>query len=314
MSARSYTLLDVAKVLSFRAGNIKNAITTLENPDDALTNMTEVINQVIRDMVRVKGLPAMNGRYTFHTEDEHTDGTVSLTQGSNEVTGNNTAWASDIAGRAFSVATKNAVFRISSCAGINTLQLDTEWPFTSVSAAAYTIAQDRYSLPADFGDFINATLEGSTVRELFIKRPSEITHQRHNLRTVVMSVGTPTMISVFDFDVDGNWQCEVDPFPDDAYKIHAQYRKIAVRLTHDNDLVPVLDEHIDILTTGIVALWKEVTGIEGFENAYEKWNQLTLPRYAALTSKSTDEVARFLPDDVMRQASNAPMSTDQYST
>jgi len=299
----TYTLLQVINLVGFRVGDFKEKLTHLDNRDIATENMIECVNQALRDIARVKGLPMLNGRAVITVADDYNTGYVTVTKNSTAVieTGaaGDTAWTSDMEGRAFSILSTGGSYRIAEVTGAAAMTLETAWENETLTSQAYVIAQDRYELPADFSDFVTAVLEGPTTRKLDIERPSEIISQRYSNRLRPLTTGTPSRITVYDRDDGGNWQIELDPFPDDEYRVVITYRKTAPKLTEANQIVPVPDENIDFIITGAQAAWQSFTK-EGADNAYEAWKATVLPYFAAFDQKSTDEVRRIVPSDTSR--------------
>jgi hypothetical protein len=298
MAVCSYTLLDVVKRVAFGVGNFAAAVDSVENPDPKTFNMVECVNRVIRKIAQVKGLPMLNAEHTLTTLAPYDTGTVALAQGSVTVTGTTTAWTSDMQDWAFTIKAYNALFRVSSVTAAGSLTLSEPWPFISSTAQTYILAQDRYEMPADFSDFVSVSMQGDVSRPLSIRTPTEIDLQRHRMRTNVIETGAPNMITVFDKNTTGNWLCELDPFPDDVYQISFRYKGVASRIVHDNDVVPVADEHIDLLFDGVTALWKQQTGVDGAQQAFLAWIAQDLTMHASFDRKSTDETLQISPADV----------------
>ena len=297
--ASTYTLLDVINIVGFRVGDFKEKLTHLDQKDIATENMIEVVNQALRDIARVKGLPMMNGRAVITVADDYNTGTALVTKNSTAVTGTDTVWTSAMEGRAFSLLSTGGSFRIAQVSSGTTLTLESAWENETQVTLAYVIAQDRYELPSDFSDFVTVVLEGTTTRKLDVKRPSEIVSQRYTSRLRPLTVGPPTRVTVFDRAEGGNWEMELDPYPDDEYRVVITYRKAPPRLKDANQPIPVPDENIDFIISGAQAGWQSFTK-EGAENAYEIWKTTILPYYAAFDQKSTDEVKRIVPDDTSR--------------
>jgi hypothetical protein len=301
MSAKTYTLLDVIKIASWRVADFKSDVKTVENPDTAMANMVEAVNAVVRTLGRLKGLPMMNARTTINTDDDHATGTVTVTNGDATVTGSSAAFTSAMVGRAFATNSKNATYRIASYTDADNIELDKAWTDSTAAGEGYVIAQDRYDLPTDFGNILSATLEGPKCRVLDIKSSTEIARHRATQRTKTLSVGAPTMISVYDIASSGVRQCELDQFPDDEYRVVLQYMAVPSRLLHDNAVVPVFDKNIDILFDGVVAKWRSITGKSPEDQAaWQIWKRTDLPEYMAFDREKTDELTVIVPEDVMR--------------
>jgi hypothetical protein len=309
MSATTYTLLEVINIAGFRVGNFKDEIDSLEDPDPPTKYMIECVNAVMRTLAMVKPLPWMNGRAVITTVDDYSTGTVDITNGATTVAGGDSApvWTAGMVGRAFTTNDRNSLYRIGSFTSATSIEIEEAWSEDTVDEGSYVIAQDRYDLPTDFDDLITASLEGPTTRRLNIITPSEMDRQRHTMRGKVLTTGAPTYISVYDIASSGVRQIELDPFPDDEYRIAIKYKKIPTRLLNDNSTIPIFDKNIDTLIDGVEARWRAAkpTGPED-KAAWEIWKKTALPMYLAFDREKTDEVARLVPDDVTR--GQVPMS------
>lgn len=301
MSATTYTLKDIVQIVGWRVSDFKGDVDTVENPDPAMKMMVECVNSVLRVLTQMKGLPMMNARDTITTDDDYSTGTVTVANADATVTGSGTTFTSAMVGRAFATNAKNVLYRVASVTDTENLELDEAWSDDSASGEGYVIAQDRYDLPTDFGNFIEATLEGPKSRTLDIKASSEIARQRASRRNKVLTVGAPTMISVFDRASSGVRQCELDYFPDDEYRVVIQYQKVPSRLLHDNAVLPIFDKNIDTLMDGVEAKWKSITGVSPEDKAaWTIWQRIEMARFMAFDREKTDEMTRLVPDNVMR--------------
>uniref|UniRef100_A0A6H1ZPW4 Uncharacterized protein n=1 Tax=viral metagenome TaxID=1070528 RepID=A0A6H1ZPW4_9ZZZZ len=316
MSATTHTLLDVVQIAGFRVKNFKQNIESVENPDVATKQMVYCVNEVLRKMASVKGLPIMNTRYVIQTVDDYQASTVTVTKGDATVTGAASVWTSDMVGRAFSLSSNNTVYRIAAIASATSLELDDNWNDDTEAGAGYVIAQDRYDLPADFGDFAGTSsvmLQGPKVRPLDIKAPSEIDFQRHSMRSRPLDLGGPTMVSIYDRASSGVRQIEVDPFPDDLYTIHIRYQATPTKLAHDNSVVPVFDKNIDVLVNGIVARWKSIVpNTPEDAMAWQMWQGGDLAMMASFDREKTDEPTKIVPADVMRGSGSTPYGQSDW--
>lgn len=306
MAATSYTLLEIAKTVSHRAGFIKTNIETLANPDDVVNDLVESINEVMRSMWRVKPFPEMNGLHLFATEDTYSTGGVTIVAGATAVTGVGTTWgAAGEYANGLMVMTEAAVgglgtpVRWVAHGGNTAATLAEAWPFASVADKDYNLGLDRYPLPADFGDFISASVSGPAVNTLKYLTPEDMARQRHTRRSAPFTEGQPLYVTVFDV-ASNTWMCELDPIPDDVYGITIKYKKTLTRLTADADVVPIPDEHISTLTSGTLALMRAHHAGPEMAAAYEVWKKTELMEFATFGNKRTDPSPQIIPSDNMR--------------
>lgn len=312
MAVCTHTFLDLINLAGYRAGNFKGKIDTLANPDLATINLIACANEAIQAMFKIKGNPHTNSQASITTSAPYSDGTVATTQGSPVVTGTTTVWTSTNApaGAAFGVAGYNDIMRISSVQSNTSLTLEKPWPYAAVSGEAYTIAVDDYELPGDFFDFYNTSvsLGGPNARRLDVITPSDMEMQRYSLRLVPLQVGRPGLVTVYGKSSNGNWQARVDPFPDDAYVLNFLYRRVQGWLQNDNDPLPIPDEHYGVLLRGVVANWRETTGVEGAAGGFQAWINSDLANYSVFDQRTTDEAPRIVPADTMRGQRTMPTS------
>ena len=307
MSATSYDLLQVVQIAGFRAGNLKERITTVENPNPEMFNFVECVNDVLQKMSRVRPLPSGNGEIVITTLDDYDTGTISsTTQGSTTIqaTGADFTDLDNPQGMALATNNRNDIYRIAFVQSQLILDLTEPWAseaLSSSNAPGYVIAQDRYDLPDDFSDFVSVTLEGETSRTLDIIRPSEIDQQRYDMSTKPMTLGTPLRCSMFHTSDDGKRQITLEPFPDSIFRVRVKYVKTYRRLGHNKDVIPIYDRNIFTLINGVAALWKFITADnDAGKTDWMLWNREELPAYAAFDRETTDEVPHMTPDDVMR--------------
>jgi len=115
----------------------------------------KTLNQQVRSLARKRRWHWLQSEYGFDTVENYTTGTVSLTAGSDVVTGAGTVWTSAMAGRKLFVDGYAAVTEIESVTGADTLVLESAWPYEDVAGKAYGIFQDEYALPSDFEQLID---------------------------------------------------------------------------------------------------------------------------------------------------------------
>jgi hypothetical protein len=309
MAATSYTLLDVAQIVSHRTGLIDANVETLSTPGPLLKDLIESINEVMRKMYQVKPFPEMHGRHLFATVDDliadgGTDKITKLETTTITTAGTSTA---DYDNGLVSITETgldctDVPFRITT-ATATALTPAENWQFALQAGPvdySYSVGVDRYSLPADFGDFVSASYAGPASGTLKYLSAEDFAHQRYTMRSTIWSTGEPRYITCFDI-LSNTWMCEIDPIPDDVYGITLRYKKTLTKLDADADPIPIPDEHISALITGAVALIKSTHGAGEEAARYEVWKKTELVEYATMGNKRTDPKPQIQPADVMRQ-------------
>lgn len=298
MATNTHTLLDVVNIVAFRVGDIKDRVKTLVNPDPAIDHLVYCINAAVRQMARVKGLRTEASRITFNTILPYTTGTVTVVHDDATVTGAGTTWVVAMEGRAFATDLLGTEYRIESVDSTTELTLDKPWVSVGQAGLDYTIAQDRYSLGAAFSDINYASYDGASRGDISIVSPTVFARQRHVMRSMPFVTGVPTWLSVYDKDSTDNWMVELDPFPDNVYRIELRAQDMPLKFSTDDEAVtvPIDDENIDTLIAGAVAMWKD----KDQPGMFLQWVQTELPFYAAMDTKMTDERPTVIPDDPTR--------------
>lgn len=309
MGASSYTLLDVLNIALFRVGDLTARIENLDQPAVETEAMIECVNEVIRDIARIKGIPNFSARGILSTVARYDTGTASVAVGGTTVTGVNTVWTDAMVGRAFWFTATPGTYRIASVLSPTSLVLDRAWSQADpVTGQGYVIAQDLYELPEDFSDFIGkeaVCLEGSSSRRVELRSPTEVDSERYTWSIRPAETGTPRVATVYDRSDNGLWRLELDPYPDSIYDLTFRYRKSTPRLKAANEIVPIPDESIGFLLSGVVALWRSHMS-EGGSADYLAWKETELRFMAVFDSKVTDEVTRFEPDNQIRERFSIP--------
>jgi hypothetical protein len=121
----------------------------------------------------------------------YTTGTVSVTQGSNTVTGSGTGWNSAFKSRKF-IGPDGATYKIASIATVTSMILSSPYQGESVSGQAYAIWKDEYRLYPEvlsIGGFTNYQLTG-TMSEALAKNmkasfPHESANQQPDIYTII---------------------------------------------------------------------------------------------------------------------------------
>lgn len=306
MASNTYTALKVLQVVGFRAGGIKDKITAnaFRSPDPAMEYLLECLNSTLRAIHKIRPLPTFNDRYVFETFAPLSITVVSISTADPAVvdcTGEALLTDGAVAGMAFAMDSEGYEYRIASVDSQEQLTLDGAYVGTTGAlGTAAKIAQDRYSLPANFGDIKHASIDGPKMSALNIRFPNEIARQRYDMRAKSFAVGAPVDITRYDKDSNNNWQVELDPFPDDSYRVNLRTSKSPTTLTTtdvtDGTIVPVDDEDIDVVFDGTLAYWMEGQKPGSIQN----WINTSLKHYVMFDRNKTDEMFGLIPDDTTR--------------
>lgn len=299
MASNTHTILQVVQTVGFMAGDVKDRFGTITNPDPAVEHLIYCINAAFRAMNRRKPVRNESDYYNFVTVAPYTTGTVSVTEGSDTITGSGTswnmAWTSE---RAFATATDDVAYRISAVASTTSATLDTVYVGATDSGEAYSILTDRYSLEADFSDILYATYDGPSKGDINLRQPHEMDRQRFLMQTSSAVTGRPTDLTIWGKDANNNWLLELNPFPDDVYRIQLRITNQPAKIDTSSDtaIVPVDDESIDTLIAGALAMWQE----KDTPGAFQAWKSGGLEEWVVFDQKKTDIHPQIVPDDALR--------------
>lgn len=300
------TLLNIVQAVSRRVGNFKAQVETLTNPDASAKNMIECVNDVIRKMCRVKPSPMLHATYSYKlfgdvvgTGANHITGITDagVVTGSGTTFTDTGTYATTDDSNAVLVITESSIYQYAH------LRIDTitdatnmavkQFPWATFSAAAYDyiIYRDRVTMPDDFAKFMGATVnafENNTALEP--KRLSEIEYIRNTVASDgassgTVDVGTPQYVAVTE--LDGLFRLQVYPPPGSVFGIHVDYIRTHKYISADGDYVMIPDADMDVLVSGVEALWNSFTK-EGYDKAYELWIKGTLYPWAGLKARRTD--------------------------
>lgn len=335
MASFSYTLLQLVQKVSFAVGNFKIKIETLANPGVEEQHMIECVNEVIRKIWQAKATPWNLGEGQLQVKQsiiptvtcdgfDYTSVTASAVLGSADVTlakavigPQSVYWPNRVIWFTDTTNVQAGFMRVSTATAVGgdaslTLTCVGKWPYASTGAiTTWKACTDRYELAADFGDFITAQAipqdaAGSTSttpsRSLKLVDVNEMDRLRYTMRSIPNTVGNPTCMTIAGKSANNLWLAELDPFPEDQGMIRYRYKKVPAPLATDAEKIPLPDESYDLLSNGVISLWKQRTGVQGSEMAFEMWKKTDLAEYVSLGRKITDGRSGIVPADTMRSS------------
>lgn len=142
MAEEIKTFLDIQNAIMRRA--------KLEDNSTVRADIKEKINTSYQDILFKKSYKWSGANVPFVLKGKYATGTVSVTQGSDTITGSGTAW--DETAHLFSkikVGSVNNPYKIIRVASATSIVMDAPYTDTSTSGLAYTIFKDEYGLPPD---------------------------------------------------------------------------------------------------------------------------------------------------------------------
>ena len=292
----TWTLRKFAQRMSFDAGDVVRDLKTVENPDPEIRSVVGAINAVLQEMNRYGALQPNRRVYSFVTVDDVDRTNLSVTQGSTafSVTGVPqllTAYT----GRALAMEAENAIYRIVTIdPGVLSGTLDVAWAGDTLTGKTGTIAQDRYAAPSNLKEMKSAYLHGSYARSLDVVTSRELWEERFGARLTMMSPTVPRAITICpERATTGAWQFELDAFTDDIYRIDVVMDTTVENLEHDEDIIPIEDQHIELALEGAIAKWRSVSGAD--PTPWITWLRTRLVDFTSSAAVKTDVATQLVP-------------------
>ena len=175
-------------------------------------------------------------------------GTVTVTSGTDVITGSGTAFDSTMIGRQFKVGATAPVFTIVTVASATSLTLDNVWPLATASGRSYQILQAYYTMPGDFLTFLSVVDVANQWRlhiNFFDKRQIDL------FDPVRTSSGTPYILAAHRNTAAEIPQFEMWPHPTGWRTYPVFYVKRGAPLSSTTTLPSVITG--DILVEGALA-------------------------------------------------------------
>ena len=146
----------------------------------------------------------------IHIPAAYSTGTVSITTGTQAVTGSGTVWTSSHVGMQFKVAGKAPVYTISAVGSNTSLTIDTVWGAPSISSSTYMICQAYSSMPSDFLKFLSCV---DTMNFWRMRTDSYTKEDLDRFDPMRSSSGNPLILAAFQNTSTGQAQYEMWPHP-----------------------------------------------------------------------------------------------------
>jgi len=186
---------------------------------------------------------------------ELVNGSATVTLGASEAT---LAFDNTMKGRAIQLDTHNTIYRIESVESATSITLNRPYLGDAVTDAdgvvAYVIAQDRYTLPANFDRPTDDWENFFGSNSIEVVGPNALLEQRRN-RGSTMMVGDPEIYTTYGLDDSETFQIvHFDPFPDEARILSYTYQKNHPVIETDEDRVLFPRSHEVIILEAMLHL------------------------------------------------------------
>lgn len=222
------------------------------------------LNTALHDIHLNWDLPWSIRRATLVTQNDYTTGTISVNQGSTNVTGVSTAWATNNAfgvanardgGKVVLGSVADGIYLVSGAPTALAMTLNTRFTGSDLSASGYTYFEDEYALESDFFrslhpyDFADNIPISLVPRNEFYRRyPQNYPPQRPRVATIIQLA--------FSANTTPQYRVLFHPPPDDFYKIDYDYitsnlavsssgtEQTQMTATTDEPIIPLRYRHV----------------------------------------------------------------------
>src|SRR5437660_3289547 len=152
------------------------------NPDVPPTMVQKWINDTYRDVIARRSWSGLKVRGQVTVPNIYTTGQVSITSGSQSLTGVGTAWDQTFVGRQLRLGFSTGFYNISAVADATHLTLDIPWGNATVTSSGYSIQQPWVSLGYNIKS-IKTIVNQRQGYQLFKDVPQEILNAGDTWRT-----------------------------------------------------------------------------------------------------------------------------------
>lgn len=233
------TLIDAV----LRATNHSNP----ENETQRRTLVLTFINNKYQKVCQTKPWDWMYQRADFLLKKPYSEGTISLVQGSEEVTGSLTQFSVNaIPYNVLVPGTRDEAYVIERITGNTALTLESQFAGEDLTDVSFEILKPSYELPQDIGEILSINVDGHA--KITLIGPDEM-QTRKGYST--SQTGVPMYATITNRREDGVRTLEVFPAPDDNYKCSIAYKVNICALTDAEDSIPLVpDRYRSILYYG----------------------------------------------------------------
>lgn len=189
--------------------------------------------------------------FDFNLEAPYSTGTISLTQGSQTVTGTGTDFSANIEAKSLlTIPGSSVVYHVLSVESTTSLTLETKFAEDDVTDSAFVIYQNQYRLPKEV-DHIQSMIVDSVSKLV----PLGVEDFRLNQSRQPTRAGVPETFALIRRDVDDDARyIEIYPAPDRRFQTHIDYTVRIAKLEDDSDCFPIIpDRYRSVLYYGALA-------------------------------------------------------------
>ncbi len=181
-----------------------------ENPDIDPTDIQVQINSIVRDIYDRREWYGLMIRGQIQTTGFTNGGTVTVTQGSNQIQGTNTTWTPAVVNQQFRLGFNTPPYNIVALDSVNQiLTIEMPWASPTINSAGYFIAGYYYILGPNI-KYIHTAKNMIFAWRLHLDYTQQTLDARDPWRATVF---TPTALAQMPPDPNGNYLVELWPVP-----------------------------------------------------------------------------------------------------
>ena len=209
--------------------------TLSECPDIDVEDAKLQINSIVRDIYDRRTWSGLFIRGQIPTTGFTTGGSVSITQGSNQIVGSGTNWTPAVVNQQFRLGYNTPPYNITACDPFTqTLTIEMPWASNSYTSAGYFIAQYYFSLSSGI-KYIHTAKNMLMAWRLRLDYTQQTLDSRDPWRATVF---TPTALVQMPPDPNGNYQVELWPVPSIVQALPWIAMLQPPNLVNDGDALP----------------------------------------------------------------------------
>jgi hypothetical protein len=213
-----------------------------QNPTTETNKRIQVLsylNNVYQEVILARNWRWLRDMYDFNFNAPYSDGTVSVAEGSNIVTGVGTAFSANLLPRdIIFFGGTSTVYHVKSVESHTSLTLENKFSEETVTDVAYTTATSLYKIPKEVG-----TIESIMIDSRFQLFPMGVEDFRRMQGRDPSSVNVPKFFTIVrnNFSNDDVY-IEVWPAPDKRYQVQFDYTYRISKLEDTDDCLPAIPD------------------------------------------------------------------------
>jgi len=205
------------------------------------------LNAVMWRILKAAQWSFMESSGTLVSVEAYNTGTVSVTNGSADITGDTTVWTDAMTGRKICIDGGTVEYTFTYVNGTSGT-LDRNYEGETGSGLAYIIAQDVYPLASDFGEML--VLRDASNNKFL---PEWMPEQHEEYYQALSASGVPEQYALFGEDSNGCQQLRFWPAPGSAISYSYRYIKSPTVITAEDDTLDTPSKYDHVVEAMLLA-------------------------------------------------------------